>query len=484
MLLCEKDDLAAHTSSASTKLIHGGLRYLEYYEFALVRKALIERELLLAAAPHIMWPLRFVMPHDPATRSALVIRAGLFLYDHLARRKFLAGSKGIDLMHHPAGVPLAGKWQHGFEYSDGWVDDSRLVALNACDAHERGARILTRTRCAGARRARTHWSVDLVSAGGHSSTVTARALINAAGPWVADLLAVQLKVNSSHSIRLVKGSHIIVSQLFTHPFAYIFQNPDRRIMFAIPYEERFTLIGTTDIDYHADASYVSIDSDEIAYLCEMSNRYFKKRIGPSDVVRSYSGVRPLLRDDRSEAAAVTRDYWLELNTDGAPIVSVFGGKITTFRRLAEEAMDLVLPALGSSDAVRRHWTDSVPLPGGDFGGRSFDQFFARQAASRPWLPQPLLARWVRAYGTRIDRFLANCERLEDLGAEIAPGVYEAELRYLVEYEFAQTLDDILWRRSKLGMHLPSSAADAIALWLTENTSANETAAASVQDERR
>ena len=365
VLLCEQDDLAQHTSSASTKLIHGGLRYLEYYEFGLVRKALKERELLLRAAPHIMWPLRFVMPHDPAMRPAILIRLGLFLYDHLAKRRFLPGSWSIDLTSHPAGKALSGRWHRGFEYSDGWVDDARLVTLNACDAAERGATILTRTRCVSARRERDGWQVELAPGDGSPCySVHARSLINAAGPWVASVLKDTLAAQSSHTIRLVKGSHIVVPRLFDHPYAYIVQNPDRRIMFAIPYEQQFTLIGTTDIDYQGDRSSVAIDDSEIAYLCDMTNRYFKKQISASDIVRSYSGVRPLLHDDRSEAAAVTRDYWLELNTDGAPLVSVFGGKITTFRKLAEEAMDLLLPALGADASTRRHWTGSTALPGG------------------------------------------------------------------------------------------------------------------------
>jgi glycerol-3-phosphate dehydrogenase len=480
VLLCEKDDLAEHTSSASTKLIHGGLRYLEYYEFALVRKALIERELLLSAAPHIMWPLRFVMPHDPATRPAWIIRAGLMLYDHLAHRKFLPGSVGIDLKRHPAGVPLSKAWQRGFEYSDGWVDDSRLVALNAADAAERGATILTRTRCAAARRAGDHWEVDLVAQSGEAATVTCRSIVNAAGPWVAELLQHELHVASSHSIRLVKGSHIVVPRLFEHPYAYIFQNPDRRIMFAIPYEEAFTLIGTTDVDYHADPSRVVIDESEVAYLCEMSNRYFKTQIGAGDVVRSYSGVRPLLKDERSDAAAVTRDYWLELNTDAAPIVSVFGGKITTFRRLAEEAMDLLLPSLDVPEKMRKHWTASVPLPGGDFEGVSFADYVNAARVRLPWLPPLLVKRYVRAYGTRMWRFLDGCESLEALGQEVLPGVFEKELEYLVASEWARTADDILWRRSKLGMHLDPSAADTVTQWLSRHPRGNEEHSSSVQ----
>jgi glycerol-3-phosphate dehydrogenase len=469
VLLCEQDDLAQHTSSASTKLIHGGLRYLEYYEFGLVRKALKERELLLRAAPHIMWPLRFVMPHDPAMRPAILIRLGLFLYDHLAKRRFLPGSRGIDLSKHPAGAALSGRWHRGFEYSDGWVDDARLVALNACDAAERGATILTRTRCIGAKRDANGWQVMLeASDGSMRHEVHARSVINAAGPWVASVLQDTLAATSSHTIRLVKGSHIVVPRLFDHRYAYIVQNPDRRIMFAIPYEEQFTLIGTTDIDYQGDRAKVAIDDSEIAYLCDMTNRYFKKQIGAADIVRSYSGVRPLLHDDRSEAAAVTRDYWLELNTDGAPLVSVFGGKITTFRKLAEEAMDLLLPALGASAATRRHWTGTTALPGGDFNGLDFEGYVASFRSSRAWIPEALARRYVRAYGNRVLRFAGHATSLADLGEQVAPGVYSAELTYLVKEEWALTADDVLWRRSKLGLHLDQDARQAVATWLKQH----------------
>ena len=466
VLLCEQDDLAEHTSSASTKLIHGGLRYLEYYEFGLVRKALKERELLLRAAPHIMWPLRFVMPHDPSMRPALMIRLGLFLYDHLARRRFLPGSRSIDLTRHLAGTPLAGQWHRGFEYSDGWVDDARLVVLNACDAAERGATILTRTRCIGALRSAHSWHVDLLARDrSKACTVTARAIVNAAGPWVAEMLSGTLKVNSSHRIRLVKGSHIVVPKLFDHAYAYIFQNADRRIIFAIPYEQEFTLIGTTDVDYEGDAGRVVIDAGEIDYLCQVANRYFRSQIGPADVVRTYSGVRPLLQDDRSEAAAVTRDYWLELDTLGAPLLSVFGGKITTYRRLAEQAMDMLLPALAVDAGIRRHWTATTAIPGGNFGDLDYPGYVSELLRTRAWLPKSLAERYVRAYGTRVMRVISNATSLADLGAEIAPSVFEAELTYLVKEEWAISAEDVLWRRSKLGLHLTAAEQNLIARWL-------------------
>ncbi|MCS0464122.1 glycerol-3-phosphate dehydrogenase, partial [Burkholderia mallei] len=364
VLLCEQDDLASHTSSSSTKLIHGGLRYLEYKEFGLVRKALQERETLLRAAPHIMWPLRFVMPHMPNLRPAWLIRIGLFLYDHLAKRELLPGSRGIDMRRHPAGAPLVDSIKRGFVYSDGWVDDARLVVLNALDAQERGARILTRTKLVSAERRDGQWHARLQRADGSTLDVRARAIANAAGPWVGEVLHGALGRGAQHSVRLVKGSHIITPRLFDHDHAYIFQNPDKRIIFAIPYERDFTLIGTTDVEYRDDPSRVAIDRDETRYLCESINRYFKRKISPADVCWTYSGVRPLLEDENADnPSAVTRDYRLELDDgEGAPLLSVFGGKITTFRKLAEEATDMLGGALG---AARGAWTAGVPLPGGD-----------------------------------------------------------------------------------------------------------------------
>ena len=461
VLLCEKDDLAAHTSSASTKLIHGGLRYLEYYEFGLVRKALQEREVLLDAAPHIMWPLRFVMPHDAAQRPAWLIRCGLFLYDHLAQRRRLAGSQGIRFDRHPAGAPLQARFRRGFEYADGWVNDARLVVLNAMDAAERGATIRTRTTCVAARRSSNAWVCTLQDTNGQHE-VTARALVNAAGPWVQQLLGGVIHAPARKAIRLVKGSHIIVNKLFDHPYAYIFQNPDQRIIFAIPYEQEFTLIGTTDVDFHGDANQVAIDSDEIAYLCAMSNRYFTRQIGPDDVVATYSGVRPLLDDEHGNASGVTRDYALELDSNGAPLLSVFGGKITTYRKLAEQAVDQLVPLLGGAQPS---WTAGATLPGGDLPGGDFAAFLTGLQRSKPWLPATLAARLARAYGSRVQQLLGNADSLAALGREIQPGLYEAELRYLVDCEWAQSAEDILWRRSKLRLHLPAGADAAVAAWL-------------------
>jgi len=468
VLLVEQDDLAQHTSSASTKLIHGGLRYLEHYEFRLVRKALQEREVLLRAAPHIIRPLRFVMPHDETMRPAWLIRIGLFLYDHLSKRELLPGSETVHLDRHPAGPPLLPRYRKGFVYSDGWVDDARMVVLNALDAYERGATIKTRVRCVGAERSHGKWRVRLRnSANNAETTVSARALINAAGPWVASLLQHELKVPSSHRLRLVKGSHIIVRKLFDHSYAYIFQNPDQRIIFAIPYAGEFTLIGTTDVEYIGDPAQVAIDESEVRYLCDMANRYFRKNIMPVDVVSTYAGVRPLLDDDANAAANVTRDYWLELNNDnGAPILSVFGGKITTYRRLAEEALALLLPTLGSH---AKPWTAGAALPGGDISGGDFDRFLIASRVRYGWAPDGMLRRMAHAYGSRIDAILHNANTLSDLGKEIFPGFYEAELRYLREVEWARTADDILWRRSKLGLFASESQTAALQAYLESSS---------------
>ena len=461
VLLVEQDDLASHTSSSSTKLIHGGLRYLEYYEFSLVRKALAEREVLLAAAPHIMWPLRFVLPHEPHLRPAWMIRAGLFLYDHLARRRRLPASEAVDLQRHEAGAPLRTDHRRGFVYSDVWVDDARLVVLNALDARERGARILTRTRCTAITREDGTWTAALASASGEQR-VRARAVVNAAGPWVGRFLDQSTPVRSRNSVRLVKGSHIIVPRLFEHPYAYIFQNVDRRIIFAIPYEHDFTLIGTTDVEYHGDAAQTAIDADEVAYLCELATRYFRHNVSPTEVIWSYSGVRPLLEDESSDPSSVTRDYSFELDTAGAPLLSVFGGKITTYRRLAEDALARLLPALG---VQHRSWTASAPLPGGEMPGGDYARFRATLATTYPGFAPRLLDRWARTSGARLPRWLGAAAAPSDLGAEVAEGLHEAELRYLNEQEWARTADDVLWRRTKLGLHLPPDAAAAVGAWL-------------------
>ena len=478
VLLCEKDDLAQHTSSSSTKLIHGGLRYLEYYEFSMVRKALAEREVLLKSAPHIMWPLRFVMPHDPGMRQVWMIRIGLFLYDHLAKREVLPASTTVSLRQHPAGKPLKPIFTKGFVYSDGWVDDARLVVLNAMDAAQRGATVLTRWRCIDAKRDATAWRVRLASTSGEQREVTARVLVNAAGPWAAQFLSEHAHVPRAKSLRLVKGSHIVVPKMFDHDHAYIFQNPDKRIIFAIPYERDFTLIGTTDVEHHGAVGEARIDASETAYLCEQASRYFAKPVTPQDVVWSYAGVRPLLDDESGDPSAVTRDYSLELDTAQAPLLTVWGGKITTFRKLAEEAADLIAAPLASS-AKRGAWTHGAHLPGGDLSAwigkaqrpdTDFTRFAQAAALRYPQLPAAVCHRLARAYGACIETLLAG----GDLGTEIAPGLFEIEMNYLHDHEWARSADDVLWRRSKLGLHFNVAQREAVADWCAAHWTASST----------
>ena len=467
VILAEKDDLAAHTSSSSTKLIHGGLRYLEHREFSLVRKALAEREVLLRIAPHIMWPMRFVMPHEPSMRPFWMIRAGLFLYDHLARREMLSGSETIDLRHHRSGHPLKPFLQRAFVYSDGWVDDARLVLLNAVDASRRGAQIMTRCQCVQARREAGAWVVTLVAEPDpQPMTVRARLLVNAAGPWAAQFLKQNAGVSGARTLRLVKGSHIVVPRMFDHDEAYLLQAPDRRVIFVIPYEGRFTLIGTTDVEVQNLDKPVRIDPAEIQYLCDQVNRYFERQIVPADVVWSYSGVRPLLEDESSDASSVTRDYQLEMDADDPALMTVWGGKITTYRKLAEEAARSICRRLGVDQA---DWTAAQSLPGGDLSpwvdptdrpDQDIERFFERLVIEYPELPAALLRRWVRAYGSLLREFLAPGR----LGEQVTSGIYEAELRYLREQEWARSLDDVLWRRSKLGLHLAPGAYERLSQW--------------------
>ncbi|MDQ0009790.1 glycerol-3-phosphate dehydrogenase [Luteibacter jiangsuensis] len=448
--LCERDDLAAHTSSASTKLIHGGLRYLEQFEFALVGKALAEREVLLRAAPHIIWPLRFVLPHQPHLRPAWMIRLGLFLYDHLGRgRRTLPGSRRVRFGKHVTGEPLRADFSVGFVYSDAWVQDARLVVLNAMDAARRGVHIETHTRCVSARRDGEGWTAELESRDGSRHFVKARALVNAAGPWAASFLDDVAHVKHQHSLRLIKGSHIVVPKIFEHRYAYIFQQPDRRIVFAIPYERDFTLIGTTDVEYKDDPSHPTITAEETSYLCDAANRYFKKQLTPDDVVWSYSGVRPLLQDEAGSASEVTRDYLLDIDQNGPPLLNVFGGKLTTYRKLSEEAVDKLAPLLGNHQPA---WTaDARPLPGG--GERDIDELLADVRATRPWLPETFAWRLVHSYGTRARDLLGEADGLNALGEHFGADLYQAEVDYLVRHEWATEAEDILWRRSKLGLRV-------------------------------
>ncbi|KJE36342.1 glycerol-3-phosphate dehydrogenase [Thalassospira sp. HJ] len=458
ILLCEKDDLASATSSASTKLIHGGLRYLEHYEFRLVREALTEREVLLDNAPHIIWPLRFVLPHRKDLRPAWMIRLGLFLYDHLGGRKKLPGSEGISFAKHVAGAPLRDDMTKGFVYSDCWVDDARLVVLNAMDAKAKGAEILTRTECVGAKRAGDVWNVTLRDQeSGENRAVSGRMLINAAGPWCADLINPEngvVKSDTKANIRLVKGSHIVVPKLFDHDFCYIFQHGDGRIVFAIPYQGDFTLIGTTDVDFKGDPAKVKIDQGEIDYLCKLASGYFKKPIASQDVVWTYSGVRPLYAGEGGEANAskVSRDYTLKLEANGhkAPALHVFGGKITTYRKLAEHALEIISKELGAKDTP---WTANAVLPGGDFPNASYEAAFADYAARYDWMDAMMLKRLLRAYGTRIEQIIGDAKGVGDLGKCYGHDLYEAEVRYLIDNEWVQGINDLIWRRSKLGLRL-------------------------------
>ena len=457
--LVEKDDLASHTSSASTKLVHGGLRYLENYEFRLVREALREREVLLRIAPHLVRPMRFVLPHDAGLRPKWMLRTGLFLYDRLGGRGSLPRSRGIDLRDPPHGDVLQNRFTHGFEYSDCWVDDARLVVLNAMDARERGAQVLTRTRCIALERAGDHWRATL-RAGGRGKTVRARAVANAAGPWVDDVATMALGTGAEAHLRLVKGSHIVIRRKFMGEHAYIFQNRDGRIVFAIPYEHDFTLIGTTDQLFEGDRDAVAISDDERDYLCAAASEYFSEPVTPADVISTYAGIRPLYEDNAASNATVTRDYVFDVDApageqgaSAAPLLSVYGGKITTYRRLAEHALD----RLGKHvDVPGQPWTADAALPGGDFA-ESFDAFLGEIRALWPWLPDATARRMARAYGTRIERVIGRAKSLAELGRDCGGGMTEAEVDYLRREEFAQTADDVLWRRGKLGLHLGDKA---------------------------
>ena len=454
VLLAEKSDLGGATSASSTKLVHGGLRYLEHYEFRLVREALQEREVLWGIAPHIIWPLRFVLPYHKGLRPAWLLRLGLFLYDHIGGRKKLPATEMRALND---GI-LKPEFTKGFEYSDCWVEDSRLVVLNARDAAARGADIRTRTQVIAASRADGLWQVVLRDAAGQDSTIQARALVNAAGPWVAQVLGQVVQVNSTEKVRLVQGSHIVVPKLYDGPHCYIFQNADQRIFFAIPYETDFTLIGTTDRDYQGDPGEVAISADESAYLCAGASGYFRTPITPEMVVWTYSGVRPLYDDGASAAQEATRDYVLTLDAPAgeAALLSVFGGKITTYRRLAESALARIGPHLPKVAGKSAGWTADAALPGGDFPTDGFGRLVATLRETRPWLSGRLAKRLVRAYGTDSAEILGTAHSMADLGTEYGAGLTEAELAYLVRREWVQAGDDVLWRRSKLGLRLDAA----------------------------
>ena len=453
--LCEANDLASATSSASTKLVHGGLRYLEYYEFRLVREALMEREVLWAMAPHIVWPLRFVLPHHKGLRPAWLLRLGLFLYDHLGGRKLLPKTSMKRLRSDPSGRCLKPMYTLGFEYSDCWVEDARMVVLNARDAAERGAIIATRTRCLTASRQGELWTLTVQEDGREPTMIQARALVNAAGPWVGEVLQTVMRANTPAKVRMVKGSHIVVRRLYPEEHCYIFQNADNRIFFVIPYEQEFSLIGTTDLDYEGDPRDVKASDDEIAYLCAGASEYLAVPVTPDQVVWTYSGVRPLYDDGATKAQAATRDYVLELEAPPgqAAQVSIFGGKITTYRRLAEAALARLAPHLPTRNGQAEGWTGHAPLPGGDFPTDGFDTLLHTMRGRYPFLAEPTLRRLLRAYGTCVGELLGNARSASDLGPVYGADLTDAELRYLVHREWVRTAADVVWRRSKLGLRM-------------------------------
>ncbi|MCF8473277.1 MAG: glycerol-3-phosphate dehydrogenase [Emcibacter sp.] len=479
VLLVEMSDLASATSSKSTKLIHGGLRYLEYYEFLLVRKSLNEREILLNAAPHIIHPLKFILPHESHLRPKWMIRLGLFLYDHLGIRKTLGRSKQIKLNGQDPTNPLLSHFTDAFTYYDCWVDDARLVLLNALDAKDHGAEILTRTKFLTAKNCGTHWQATIAPEKEPQKIITAKVIVNAAGPWVSDIIHDGFSLPSHNRLRLVKGSHIIVPKLFEGHDAYILQNEDNRIIFAIPYERNYTLIGTTDVPFEGDPSHVHITDGEIDYLCDHINAYFRptlahgKPLSSRDVVSHYAGVRPLFDDTAKDskknaqknaqknASAITRDYVLALRQDkgGAPLLSIFGGKITTYRHLAEEVLSKLsefFPQMAES------WTKGAALPGGNILIQDMDKFIKRKQAEYDWLDQNLCARYAHHYGTRMDQMLVKKGHDAKL---IGPDLYDFEAEFLIKTEWARSTEDILWRRTKLGLRWSARDVKKLDAWL-------------------
>lgn len=460
VLLVEAMDLASATSSCSTKLVHGGLRYLEQYDFRLVKESLKEREILLNAAPHIIRPMDFVLPHDEHLRPYWMIQAGLFLYDFLGGRKKLKKSETVDFATNVLADPLEDKYGRGFTYADCWVDDARLVVLNAMDAYERGAVVMPQTACMDltASRDKKTWQVTLQNMlNGDQFKISVGMVVNAAGPWVRSLLdGADITTSEENefapNVRLIKGSHIVVPKLYEGEQTFILQQLDGRIIFTIPYETHFTLIGTTDVPYEEDPSNVCISQEEIDYLCEAVNRSLKKKISSEDVYWSYSGVRSLVDDGEKNASKVTRDYKLYIDErHGPPILSVFGGKITTYRKLAEHVMDRV--GTFYPDCNFKSWTEKAFLPGGDIPDGDFQAFVEQNCEAYDFLPPYLIYRYARAYGTRMKAILGSAKFVEDLGVHYGDDIFEAEMIYLIKYEFAQSLEDILWRRSKLGLHM-------------------------------
>ncbi len=477
VFLAEKADFASATSSASTKLIHGGLRYLEYFEFRLVRKALKEREVLLNMAPHIIWPLRFILPHHKGLRPAWLLRLGLFIYDHLGGRKLLPATKTVPLDCAPFNDGLKSLFRRGFEYSDCWVNDSRLVVLNARDAAARGAKVRRNTEVLRATRTENGWVVEICDReSGKTGLIHAKVLVNASGPWVSSVLKGAVGLNSQANVRLVKGSHIIVPKMFGHDRSFIFQNTDDRIVFAIPYEDDFTLIGTTDVDYQGDPSGVVCSDDEVAYLCSAVSEYFSAEVTPDMVVRTYSGVRPLYDDGASEARAATRDYVLEMDEGEGkpPLLSVFGGKITTYRRLAEHALEKLAEYLPQA-ARANSWTKDSVLPGGDFEPGDFGAVVASLKSAYPFLEHEHAYRLVRSYGSDAMKIPGYAKNTSELGAHFGGDLYGCEVNWLIEQEWAVSAEDILWRRSRLGLHLPGEAEGVLEQYIASYFEANRMA---------
>lgn len=475
VLLAEMGDLGGATSSASSKLVHGGLRYLEHYAFRLVREALGEREVLLAKAPHIIWPLRFVLPHIPGQRPRWMLRAGLFLYDHLHRRKAVPGSTALDLTRDPSGRPLKADLTRGFAYWDCWVDDARLVILNAQAAAERSAEILPRHKVTAVRADGALWRLT-IRASAQEREVRARALVNAAGPWVNKVGGL-IAGTVAPRLRLVKGSHIVVPRIAGADDAYLMQSSDGRVVFALPYEERFTIIGTTDVPYHGDPAAVAIDESEIDYLIDLANRFFRAALSRQQVVWTYAGVRPLYDDQSDNPSAVTRDYHLELQASAGlpPLLTVMGGKVTTYRRLAEESLERLEPHLAGMGPA---WTARAPLPGGDLDEvdhlvadpvAAFERFVGRLAERHTGFDRVFLRRLARRHGAHVPAVLGDARSLADMGHLLGPSLTEREVVYLKEREWAASAEDILWRRTKAGLHLSAEerarVTDAIAAML-------------------
>lgn len=462
--LVEQSDLASATSSASTKLFHGGLRYLEYYEFGLVKKALIEREVLLRNMPHISWPMRFIIPHLSGMRPRWMLRAGLFLYDYIGGRKLLPATKKLRLSNHPLGEPLIDEIKVGYEYSDCWVDDARLVVLNARDAADRGATVMTRAKFQSAKPKDGKWVArvkDLQT--GKTKQIGTRVLINAGGPWVKEIIEDRVNADTPENIRLVRGSHIVVKKLYEHDRAYFFQNSDGRLIFTLPYENDFTLIGTTDADHTGDPSSAKCSDKEAAYLCEIASRSFKKDILPADIIWSYSGVRPLHDTEKGDASAASRDYQIKVRKiEGSPLINIFGGKITTFRKLSEEVVSELAPF---TRMIGKPWTHHAHLPGGDFAYHQKDQLIAQFRWDFPFLNEQQIQRMFKAYGTQATEMLKGTTATKDLGKDFGAGLFELEVKWLINREWAQTVDDIIWRRTKLGLHMTNKQVKVLDQWM-------------------